>query len=225
MRQPVTKPVQSTTTFDVSSLQNMPRQRRSHELTLRVLRAAERIIRDVGYDGLTVAMVALQADVSIGGLYGRFSSRDEIMAAINRQLLQRIDQESVEWVDGEASDAETTLTIFVEHLVQFFRDHGALFPVSANSSNACLVNEAATLEATLRARLSSALERHHGELDCVDAAQLAAMIVHLSLASLLRESSTREPIPGRSMGWSVLALELPRIAAAYLQALKAANGR
>lgn len=218
------KQTQTPTAFDVSSLQNMPRQRRSHELTLRVLRAAERIIREVGYEGLTIAMVADEADVSIGGLYGRFRSRDEIMAAINRQLLQRIEQESILWTASVDVDATTTLVSFVDHLVQFFSDHGTLFPVSANSSGTSLVSEAARLEATLRERLSGALACHSDELAGVDVTQLSAMVVHLTLASLLRESSTREPVAGRSMSWPVLAKELPRVASAYLESVKAAAG-
>lgn len=205
--------------FDVSSLHNSPRQRRSQNLTLRVLRATESLIRSVGHDGLTIAMIAEEADVSIGGLYGRFRNREEIITAVNRQLLQRLQEESENWIASSARNPFAALRQFLDGLIEFFHIHGALFPVQSNSVDAEIINDAAAIEKILRTILEKSLSEHQNTLAGVDVKSFAAMAVHLCLASLLRESGTPNKLEGRKMTWPVLTEYLPQVIEAYLHSL------
>ena len=52
-----------------------PRQRRSHESLERILDAAESLIRERGFDTMTIAEVVQRSGSSVGSLYARFNNK------------------------------------------------------------------------------------------------------------------------------------------------------
>src|SRR3954463_8890912 len=67
-----------------------PQQQRSRESLERVLRAAEKLLAKRGYEGLTIAEVSRNADLSVGSVYGRFESKDALIYAIHARMLHRM---------------------------------------------------------------------------------------------------------------------------------------
>ena len=64
------------------ALYREPRQARSRETLRRVLRAAEDIVAADGADDLTISGVAQRADVSVGSIYQRFGSKEQLLTAL-----------------------------------------------------------------------------------------------------------------------------------------------
>jgi AcrR family transcriptional regulator len=77
-----------------------PRQKRSRESLERALSAAIDVISDHGWDGLTVAEVSRRAQVSVGSLYARFGSKEDLFKAANERMLHVMDEESRAYFDG-----------------------------------------------------------------------------------------------------------------------------
>jgi AcrR family transcriptional regulator len=78
-----------------------PRQKRSRESLERALTAAIEVIVDHGWDGFTVAEVSHRAQVSVGSLYARFGSKDELFIAAQERYLHGIDEESSAYFTSE----------------------------------------------------------------------------------------------------------------------------
>ena len=76
---------------DVADLTHIipPQQERSTRVLLKVLEAAETILRRDGAEGLTMPAVALEAGVSVGGIYRRFQTKQDLLRAIKDRHLAR----------------------------------------------------------------------------------------------------------------------------------------
>jgi AcrR family transcriptional regulator len=64
-----------------------PKQRRSRESYERVLDAAHVLLEENGFDGFTVAEVALRSGVSVGALYERFGSKETLLRSVHGRLM------------------------------------------------------------------------------------------------------------------------------------------
>lgn len=68
-----------------------PQQRRSVQSAMQILAAAEAVLGTVGSRGLTMQAVAAQANVSVGGIYGRFDGKDGLLIAVKDMVLSRME--------------------------------------------------------------------------------------------------------------------------------------
>jgi AcrR family transcriptional regulator len=68
-----------------------PQQARSRAVLQKVLGAAEDVLALDGLDGFTIAAVAERAGVSVGGLYRRFTGKEQLLAAVKDRLLTRLE--------------------------------------------------------------------------------------------------------------------------------------
>jgi len=67
-----------------------PRQRRSHESSERILDAAESLIRERGFDNMTVAEVVQRSGSSVGSLYARFNNKLGLLRAVQLRYHARV---------------------------------------------------------------------------------------------------------------------------------------
>jgi len=217
MRSEIADWTDASAAYDISELSNTPRQRRSQELTLRVLRAAEEIVRSVGYNGLTVAAVAERADVSVGGLYGRFKSRDEIIHAVHQHFLRNMQLASSEWSKCAGQSLDETIQRFICNIISFFRDYGSLIPRYGNALPVQVRPSVVKTEECLCENFICALAYHADELPLVDTQQVARLVIHFVFASAVRESVTDMEDTSRRITWPILFAEMPEIAISYVR--------
>src|SRR5437868_13816777 len=71
-----------------------PQQQRSRESFERVLEAAVELLETEGYPGFTLAEVSRHARVSIGSIYARVSSKDDLFYAIHERVMAQIGVEN-----------------------------------------------------------------------------------------------------------------------------------
>lgn len=82
-----------------------PRQARSRAALQRLLTAAEEVLVSDGFDSFTIAAVAEHAGVSVGGVYRRFTSKEQLIDAVVDGLLKRLEDS----VGAALSAAEPSL--------------------------------------------------------------------------------------------------------------------
>jgi AcrR family transcriptional regulator len=68
-----------------------PQQRRSQESLERILDAAEYLIRQHGFDNMTVAEVVQRSESSVGSLYARFRNKRGLLQAVQARYHERME--------------------------------------------------------------------------------------------------------------------------------------
>jgi AcrR family transcriptional regulator len=86
-------------------------QQRSRESQERVLKAAEELLAERGYEGFTMTEVAKRAGISVGSVYGRFEGREALIYAVHARVNERLSAIEVDL--DSAPDLETALTMTV----------------------------------------------------------------------------------------------------------------
>lgn len=83
-----------------------PQQARSRAALQKLLTAAEDVLVNQGLDDFTVAAVAEQAGVSVGGVYRRFAGKEQLIDAVVERMLGNLEDTVAESLDA----AEPSLT-------------------------------------------------------------------------------------------------------------------
>ena len=81
-----------------------PRQARSLRTQESILDAVERLLNADPYGELSMPGIAEAAGVSVGGLYGRFANREQLMDAVHARYRTRRDTMLAEKLDPESHD-------------------------------------------------------------------------------------------------------------------------
>ncbi len=206
------RPAASPGDYNTSALVNAPQQRRSQERSLRILEGAERVLRRHGLAAFTIGAVALEAGVSVGGIYGRFKDREELLSAIHTGALSRIRQALEGLAERKFDNLVEVAEAFATELVDVFQIVGDLMP---GVTSAHLPTVLST-ERAIRTALVKAAHPFHDQIKHPDPDMATRITVHLLLASVVREAATDPAAVDRAMGWETLRRELPRVARAML---------
>jgi AcrR family transcriptional regulator len=97
-----------------------PQQKRSQESLERILDAAEYLIRECGFDNMTVAEVVQRSESSVGSLYARFRNKLGLLQAVQARYHERVEGAIAEAFD-EARDE--CLEDAVERVVRVLCNH------------------------------------------------------------------------------------------------------
>jgi AcrR family transcriptional regulator len=107
-----------------------PQQKRSRESLERVLEAGLEVLAEGGYEAFTIAEVSKRAGVSVGSVYGRFPSKDDLFLAVHREFVARISSERG-LTDDQAAKLDTAALIrrAIADIVATFQRRGELLRV------------------------------------------------------------------------------------------------
>ncbi len=78
-----------------------PKQSRSEQTLARLLEAAERLILERGVENVAVSDIARAAGSSVGGFYGRFRDKEELLIALSERSQLRFRQKVRDLLDAE----------------------------------------------------------------------------------------------------------------------------
>jgi len=207
---------------DVSGLTHIipPQQERSTRFLMRVLEAAERILRRDGAEGLTMPAVALEAGVSVGGIYRRFQTKQDLLRAIKDRHLSRSEEAMANAMDGDLHSLGEVVRVFLSTLI---RDTGgggeSLFAVIMEHQGDDPVMRARGQLAVAhqRASFSRAVQPFRREITHPDPDLAVDMAFLMAISTFMR----RVKPDGRAnspISWTDLRRELARAMIAYLQA-------
>jgi TetR/AcrR family transcriptional repressor of nem operon len=117
----------------------------------RIIDAAGALFRAKGFDGIGVAEIMKAADLTHGGFYGHFASKDDLVAQASRRTMDRA---ATNWAKVAASAPDYAYAALLRHyLSAYHRDdpaHGCAF--------ASLGNDTARSGAAVRAAFADGLE-------------------------------------------------------------------
>ncbi len=93
-----------------------PKQKRSADTLERVIESAERLLREVHADDLTIAQVVEDSGVSVGSIYARFADKNGVFA----ELVSRFMRTTLAVVDGNdrTSWQQLPLREALAHLIE-----------------------------------------------------------------------------------------------------------
>jgi AcrR family transcriptional regulator len=199
-----------------------PRQKRSRESLERAVTAGVEVIVDLGWDGFTVAEVSRRAKVSVGSLYARFGSKEELFLAAQARAIEVMEQEEREYFDparwADAGPREV-VTGAIDGLVHNFERHGGVLRgLMRRAGRDDEVSQRGSLGASHMARSFSALVLTRREAirqpDPEIAADMSYRMVFSALGRRIVYGDTFEsqrPVP-----WDVFVAEQRRACLAYL---------
>ena len=108
-------------TGTVGAPSRIPRQGRSRASFERMMDAAERLLRDRGTDDFTLSEVSKLGKVSIGSIYCRFDSKDDLIRAIQERVVTQVMGEQLSAITT-AAEADLELPILIARLVEGFAE-------------------------------------------------------------------------------------------------------
>ena len=108
----------------------LPQQNRAAVRRASILRAAERLFADVGYDSVTMTAIATQAQASVGALYDYFPDKRALAVALITQYTHEAEAHWANYLQpspdrNSAALAET----FMEGIIAFAHSRPAYLPL------------------------------------------------------------------------------------------------
>lgn len=200
-----------------------PMQQRSRATLEKLLSAGVELLRERGYEGLSIAELSARAGVSVGSIYQRFDGKEALFSALQQRILEQIDAEQRGLFAGldAALPDERLVTEAVGRLAALFRRHEPLLRV--------MILRGAVDEATRERGSQSSLVlarsfegfllgavRRFGHERPEIAADICFRIVYATLTRRIVSGPTFES--GAEISWDELAAEVARACAAYLLA-------
>jgi AcrR family transcriptional regulator len=198
-----------------------PRQERSRASFERVISAATALLEEHGFDGFTLAEVSKRARVSIGSIYARVKSKDDLLYVVqDRYMTETEDRPSLQdldiWHDLSTDEVVVRLVeefgeIFHqnERLLRVFMHHGIVDPAVAARSSASVSRFHDQFEAILLTR--------KGEIVHADPTLAIDVAFRMAWGTLARQIMYGPTFEShRVIGWETLVAELGRACRAYL---------
>lgn len=205
------------------AISRIPQQGRSKASLERMLQAARELMVERGGEDFTLIEVSKRGRVSIGSIYLRFESKDNLVRAVIAAAMETLTSAEDEMLAGLANVA--SLREFVPRFVQSYAEvltaHAPLLRLAmARAEHDPLVAEPGK-NAALRAvnQTIQAMLRYPDEFGGTDRevrASAAYYIIFATLARQLSLGSSREAVT--EYDWAELKRELGRMCLAYLTA-------
>ena len=201
----------------------VPLQGRSRASFERMLSAAAKLLIERGSDDFTIADVSKAGKVSIGSIYGRFDSKDDLIRAVQARALAEVDMEMARGLDAAATESKTLdelVSKLIETLAEVLKKHSAILrPLMLRATFDEVVAKegkrsyAATEQQFRQLLLNRSKEIHHPDPE--RAVRSVFRIVYAAFARYLGfGSSTTAAWEG---DWQVLKEDLEVMSSAFLR--------
>jgi AcrR family transcriptional regulator len=199
-----------------------PRQRRSRESLERILDAAEELIRERGFEAMTISEVVERSKSSVGSLYARFPNKLGLLRGVHQRYLARVQEEVFAAFNGEHPQTETleeAVTRIVRVLSSHLLSEPELFRAFILEAvfDAGVRAQGERTNAARRTKVMEVLLDHRSEIRHPDPV-LAVRWFYSFCMAILRERITFGEAAELSGGFSdeTLITELTRTGMAYL---------
>lgn len=208
----------------VEAVSRKPQQGRSKASLERMVAAAYRLMIERGSEDFTLQEVSKTGNVSIGSIYLRFESKENLVRAVIASQLQQImvdeDAMMAKVLGGSTSLAEF-MPNFVEAYAELLKYHAPVLRLSMlRAAYDPLIAEPGKRSAFRIADIAAqAMQRFLGEIADQDTGRktdAAYQIIFATLARQLSLGSTGESVHA-AQDWTVLKQELAKMCLAYLR--------
>ncbi len=208
----------------VGEASRVPQQGRSRASYERMLAAAEKLMVKNGNDDFTLTEVAKVGKVSIGSIYLRFNSKDDMIHAVHARVLARIEEDQdamMAKIVGKAATLDDFSALFVDAYAELLKSYApVLRPIMFRAIYDQNISQLGRQSAE---RLSNEAERQllrfSAEFGRPDHQRLvgnAFKMIYNTLARLLGLGSSLEA--AHQGDWDELKEDLSIMCAAFLRA-------
>lgn len=199
-----------------------PRQQRSQASFERMIAAAEDLLRERGNDDFTLQEVGKRGKVSIGSIYCRFDSKDDLIRAVQARVLESVNAEQLRVVaaaEAQAKDLRGLVKLLVEGIADALRAHADLMrPMMLRATSDPIVAAAGKKSyAEVADSVQAAMLTHRGEIRQADperAVHSAYRVIYAAIARYLGFGSATGA--GWEGDWVELKQDLGKMCAAFL---------
>jgi AcrR family transcriptional regulator len=204
-----------------------PRRRRVpvEEAAAAILAAALRVLEERGWEGLTIAAVAREADLSVGNVYLRFGDKDGLLLAMHDAFLTSLRERASAQPDPQGPLEERVAHLVREHCrLLSEREHLMRLFMTKTVLDPRLVDHASASTRVIAEHFEAALLESADEIarpDPRQAAMVCFRMVHDVAARRVARGSTFES--DVELSWDRLSEELARVCVAYLRRPGAAS--
>ena len=195
-----------------------PQQERSTKFLMRVLEAAERILRRDGSEGLTMPAVAVEAGVSVGGIYRRFQTKQDLLRAIKDRHLTRSEEAMALAMAAPHASLAAVAETFVATLIKGGGSQGLFGVIMENRGvDAVMHNRGQISVGRMRAALAAALGPFRDRIRHADPDAAIDMAFLIAISVFMRRAKEGAKGVAKLPPWSDVRRELARAMVAYLE--------
>lgn len=175
-----------------------PTQKRSRETLDRALAAGVALLREGGWDAVTVNEIGRRTGISRGAFYTRFTSKEALHLAVQDQVLETLeaDQEQafagVRWQD---LDAESAIGHAIGALCGIFERNGDLMHRMRTGFTPATLERAARAAETLDRQFTEALLSHREDFTVPDPEQAVRVCLHVIADTLIARRTLQPLVP------------------------------
>ncbi len=197
-----------------------PQQQRSRESLERILEAAEQLIRERGFDAMTIAEVVERSGSSVGSLYARFRNKRGLLQAVQARYVDRVETALAAAMTGASDERlEDCVDRLVGLLCDYLLNEPELFRAFILEAvfDPRIRSQGESTSGARRDRVTQALLLHRDRIVHPDP-DLAARWFYTLCMAVLRERITfgeRAELSG-AFDDATMRTELSRTAQAYL---------
>ncbi|MGO7367607.1 TetR/AcrR family transcriptional regulator [Rhizobium ruizarguesonis] len=198
-----------------------PQQKRSREARVRILEAAESLLRSEGLDGFSMAAVGKVAEMPVGNIYRRFEGRDDLLQALKDVVALRIREAVFRAVrDGHYSDLEAYVVAFSNAVGDVFSGdqelHRALFDPRVASRR--MLETGQSVRSTIFGLFLAGLRPYLANLPEERLSSAARVAFSIITNAAILKVRGHDPIMN-AFSWLEVKAEYGAAACAYLQLL------
>ncbi|GAB7144299.1 TetR/AcrR family transcriptional regulator [Mycobacterium riyadhense] len=195
-----------------------PQQARSRAALQRLLASAEHVLINDGLDELTIARVANHAGVSVGGVYRRFASKEQLIEAVKQALAERLEEAVAAAFDTAEPSLGGVIDAFATALAETLNQNGRLIPALLASARSADPPEQGLRAVTgLQQRFVDAATAHQEQIRHPDPVVALNIAFRTVLAAGTHRAAISPWLPD-GLTWQQWAREMADMVTAHLTA-------
>jgi AcrR family transcriptional regulator len=195
-----------------------PQQARSRAALRRLLASAEHVLVNEGPEEFTIARVAEHAGVSVGGLYRRFESKEQLIDAVRHALLERLEEAVAEAFANAEPSLGGVVDAFTSALSETLAESSRIIPALLAGGRSVDVPEQGLRTVTsLQQRFLDAVAPHRKQIRHPDPVAALNIVFRSVIATGTHRAAISPWLPD-GLTWRQWAREIADMTTAYLTA-------
>jgi len=201
---------------------NAPKRDRSRASFERVLDSAVELLKEHGYAGFTLQEVSKRSRTSVGSIYCRVKSKDELFHAVQEKVLAELDSEMASILDPskwEGVEPQKLIYFLVRELAEYLRRHKPILRalISQETVDPVVMKKGKKAHFKVAERFETLLCLHAADFNHPDPEHAAAFCFNLTYASIAKHLDLDTITPALDgLQWNQLIDDLGRTVALFL---------
>jgi AcrR family transcriptional regulator len=193
-----------------------PQQARSRAALQRLLASAEHVLVNDGIDEFTIARVADHAGISVGGVYRRFASKEQLIEAIREALMERLEDAVAQALQNAEPSVAGVMDAFTAAIGETMADCGRIIPaVLAGARSVDVPERGLRTVMNLQQWFFEAVGPHQQEIRHPDPAAALNIAFRTVIAGGAHRAAIEPWLPD-GLTWQQWAREIADMTTAYL---------